>query len=460
MPLTNEKRELLVSTHSKLQWHAKKFEESLHPEKIVKKYAVFLESASRAQIKKHLVHIASWVALAKPASKKSLLEAAHLLKKWLSIVENDHQAPRFKFALELVGDRLRDRQLPSKKNDMWTSLREALVRSTATTESRPMKTGPQIHAEASTINVDGSSEICQKSVVKLNRKLAAWANCTFSEQQARIALSRTRLQGLCRDQHVNTISLRSVLYDTVVALSRPHTKSEKADFVQVVAASKHVQTTAQTQDRISQGKIRRTLIEALQLWRISWWLEDDQILPILERIRSLIQDFEIHHGNVEHAAASQEWRKLKELVEIDSSLISHGQDNPGVVHIPQKREDPGKFSRNADRENIGSDKVLRENDLSRWPGKHGLGPGESLEVPSSCKTRRASGTETWTIRHCADGAHSCTCPSWLYQKGVPGYARFCKHTVDEWGADAEAERCQMALTSVRDSRKHRRFSVQ
>ena len=63
-----------------------------------------------------------------------------------------------------------------------------------------------------------------KRVRRLNKRVHMWKNCSLDECQAKATDFERRLAALVNEDEVNTVHLRSLLYDGAAALSPPQAK--------------------------------------------------------------------------------------------------------------------------------------------------------------------------------------------------------------------------------------------
>eukprot|EP00928_Gymnodinium_smaydae_P033094 TRINITY_DN23804_c0_g1_i1.p1 TRINITY_DN23804_c0_g1~~TRINITY_DN23804_c0_g1_i1.p1 ORF type:complete len:153 (-),score=3.82 TRINITY_DN23804_c0_g1_i1:114-572(-) len=104
----------IVRSRSKLQWHCQQFERKENKLAVISRYLNSVNDwaadmdAHSADIMKHAVHVAAWLAFASDPEGDLLEKIVSLLGRMLTVLAGIHLVPRLRLALYHAVDRLND----------------------------------------------------------------------------------------------------------------------------------------------------------------------------------------------------------------------------------------------------------------------------------------------------------------------------------------------------------------
>eukprot|EP00927_Polykrikos_kofoidii_P050466 TRINITY_DN44382_c0_g1_i1.p1 TRINITY_DN44382_c0_g1~~TRINITY_DN44382_c0_g1_i1.p1 ORF type:complete len:557 (+),score=78.71 TRINITY_DN44382_c0_g1_i1:95-1765(+) len=327
-------------TSGRLCRHARNFG-NCTPSKRQRLLVAYWKAASNwtpRKLQRHAVHVGAWLVLADsctlfhtnaPLSSvdssdslgmKSLavetFTTPDLFARLLAILSPRKQLrPWFRATLQLVQQRYEEIMASGELDDSWSRLGRHLLRFDI--PSRSVGHDGKIGVDCDFGEDDAP---CQKRVRLFQKAMGRWQNNDLAEQARRV--EEIEQQFFCASSPANdetsVRNLRAVIREAVAALAPPraHGVAESGDAVLDRATLVRSRTSAAIQERV-----REVLRRALEVWGHAWGAE--QIMPMLVRLRLLVDCFEARHGSVHLACAGKQWFQLKAALELFEGEVSH-----------------------------------------------------------------------------------------------------------------------------------------
>eukprot|EP00930_Biecheleria_cincta_P048244 TRINITY_DN33596_c0_g1_i1.p1 TRINITY_DN33596_c0_g1~~TRINITY_DN33596_c0_g1_i1.p1 ORF type:complete len:451 (+),score=65.39 TRINITY_DN33596_c0_g1_i1:100-1452(+) len=358
---------------SKLQYHASKFSTSSAPGRVLRRYLSKAESMDRAALDRHISHVCAWVALAIPPTQaaemystdKGFLSPVGLLTKMLRVRDHSPMNEQVSLALDAASSTCEAVLLAEpasyKHRKHWICLWEQLPKRQRTMCESTLNSNGKIHQESHAEDKDGSDGFMLKRLKSLNLSVCKWESSDLAEQERALGHLETCLADIERSEgsDLNTVALRKLLYVAIGALGHPQLgQSTRGGADMLDHERRRSQQTASFQRRI-----RRLLIRGIVLWRMSWSLEDLQIIPILARVRMYCDQLGEHHAfDAQKVCAAKQWCKLKlvsgiaatdlQVARQSARHITQGvagrRSTSGGVYVPNEKIQALPFIRRAD----------------------------------------------------------------------------------------------------------------
>jgi len=306
----------MPSAAEKLQRHARMFYRSPAPDEVLERYSRKSEVMGGKELVRHMSHVCAWIALAQPlkdAAKRTRndgLSPVLVLQKMLCLRGRAMLDDRARAALSAVlsSCTLMLRSGSCRRKRDWQKLRDLLPK------SLPRNRDHMKELVAQSCHDQGGEERdiwMLKRVRRLNRRICKWENFEFNERQAYASELIRRFAETSSSDEMSSVHLRGLLYEVAAVVSCPRGKSARSDPREPLDdfAAERLRASA-----LIQKELRRIMVQAIVLWRGRLRLEDEQIEPVLARMRYFIERFENRHGDLNLACEGRQWTKLKAAV--------------------------------------------------------------------------------------------------------------------------------------------------